>query len=110
LTTACSVNRIHLQLLESEDHRLRCPHAVFDPASPAKWFASYAEVNLPYLETAQRYHISEYVIATEMVDMTPYPNTALNSLWNAFLARSAKIYRGQISVVVHQAFYFYPHF
>jgi len=76
-----------------------------NPEKPAAWFASFYQANLPYLKVAQRYHISEYVMATEMVDLTSQDN-----LWAALFARSAKTYKGQISVTAHQAYYFPPHF
>jgi hypothetical protein len=76
-----------------------------NPANPAAWFGNYYKQNVPYLKVAQQYHISEYVMATEMVDLTPQ-----NKLWAALFAESAKVYGGQISVTAHQAYYFPPHF
>jgi hypothetical protein len=76
-----------------------------NPTDPAKWFGSYYAANVPYLQEAQKHHVNEYVIATEMVDLTPY-----NTLWEAMIAKAARLYKGQISVTAHEAYYFPPHF
>ena len=44
---------------------------LLEPSNPAKWFDSYYEQNLPYLKMAQKYHINEYVIGTEMKRVDP---------------------------------------
>lgn len=72
------------------------------PADPAAWFDRYYQANLPYLEMAQRYHINEYVIGTEMNGVSPDPE------WAAFLARSAKVFTGQISFTADGDRYFPP--
>ena len=43
---------------------------LLEPKNPTAWFNSYYERNLPYLKMAQQYHISEYVIGTEMKRLT----------------------------------------
>lgn len=73
-----------------------------DPTDPAQWFDSYYAVNLPYLRMAQRYHVSEYVIGTELVSLGG------NKSWQSLLAESAQIYRGQITYAAHQSQYFAP--
>jgi hypothetical protein len=73
------------------------------PTNPAKWFNSYYEKNLPYLKMAQRYHISEYIIGTEMNRLSP------DSHWPSFLARAAKAFEGQISYTANDHLYFPPY-
>ena len=75
---------------------------LIEPSNPTKWFDSYYEQNLPYLQMAQKYHISEYVIGTEMKRLSPAKQ------WKSFLAKSAKIFRGQISYAQNQSVYFPP--
>jgi hypothetical protein len=70
------------------------------PSNPGAWFNSYYEANLPYLQMAQKYHIGEYVIGTEMNDLSPDPQ------WPAFLARSAEVFTGQISFTANDNVYF----
>ena len=72
------------------------------PANPAAWFNSYYARNLPYLRMAQRYHISEYVIGTEMNRLSPDPH------WRSFLAKAARVFKGQISYTANQHLYFPP--
>jgi hypothetical protein len=72
------------------------------PSDPDKWFDSYYKANLPYLAMAQKYHINEYVIGTEMNSLSPDPQ------WTAFLARSAKVFTGQISYTANDNVYFPP--
>jgi hypothetical protein len=76
---------------------------LIEPANPVKWFSSYYAQNLPYLKLAQQYHIAEYVIGTEMKRLSPAKQ------WKSFLARSAKIFKGQISYTQDQYVYFPPH-
>lgn len=72
------------------------------PIDPDAWFNSYYEANLPYLKVAQQYHINEYVVGTEMNDLTPDPQ------WSAFLAKCAQVFSGQISYTQNQYMYFPP--
>ena len=73
------------------------------PKNPTKWFNSYYQQNLPYFKMAQQDHITEYVIGTEMKALSPAKQ------WKSFLAKSAKIFRGQISYAQNQYVYFPPH-
>ena len=75
---------------------------LLEPSNPTKWFDSYYAQNLPYLEMAQKYHINEYVIGTEMKRLSPAKQ------WKSFLAKSARIFRGQISYAQNQSVYFPP--
>jgi hypothetical protein len=73
------------------------------PKNRTQWFDSYYTQNLPYLQMAQKYHINEYVIGTEMKRLSPATQ------WKSFLAKSARIFRGQISYAQNQYVYFPPH-
>ena len=75
---------------------------LIEPSNPTKWFDSYYAQNLPYLEMAQKYHINEFVIGTEMKRLSPAKQ------WKSFLAKSARIFRGQISYAQNQSVYFPP--
>jgi len=72
------------------------------PADPALWFDNYYDEELPYLQVAQKYHINEFVAATEMkaLNSSPY--------WPMFFARIGKIYHGVISYAAHEADYLPP--
>jgi hypothetical protein len=72
------------------------------PTDPATWFNSYYQQNVPYLEMAQKYHINEYVVGTEMDDLNS------DVQWPTLLGNSAKIYHGEISYATHQTRYFPP--
>jgi hypothetical protein len=76
---------------------------LIEPKNRTKWFDSYYAQNLPYLRMAQKYHISEYVIGTEMKRLSPATQ------WKSFLAKSARIFHGQISYAQNQYVYFPPH-
>ena len=76
---------------------------LIEPPNTAKWFTSYYQQNLPYLKMAQRYHINEYVIGTEMYKLTKARQ------WQSFLAESARVFRGPISYAQWQQIYFSPH-
>jgi hypothetical protein len=75
---------------------------LLEPSNPAQWFDSYYAKNLPYLRMAQRYHVNEYVIGTEMNRLTPAEQ------WASFLARCAEVFKGEISYAQNQHFYFPP--
>jgi hypothetical protein len=62
-----------------------------DPANPVAWFASYYRAELPYLQTAQQYKISEFVASTEMYDLDTSP------LWAHFFIQESGVYHGVIS-------------
>jgi hypothetical protein len=72
------------------------------PSSDARWFAAYYHAMIPYLHMAERYHVNEYVAGTEMDGVSRSP------LWNSFLIKCAKIYKGVLSYADHQYLYF-PH-
>jgi hypothetical protein len=76
---------------------------LIEPKNRTQWFDSYYTQNLPYLQMAQKYHINEYVIGTEMKRLSPATQ------WKSFLAKSARIFRGQISYAQNQYVYFPPH-
>jgi hypothetical protein len=72
------------------------------PHNPTQWFNSYYVNNLPYLQMAQKYRISEYVVGTEMNGLTGEPQ------WAGFLSQCAKIYHGSITYTAQQHDYFPP--
>lgn len=72
------------------------------PADPSAWFNSYYQLNLPYLQMAEKYHINEYVIGTEMDKLLP------DIQWTSFLANCAKVYHGEITYASHENKYFPP--
>jgi hypothetical protein len=72
------------------------------PANSRLWFDSYYNQNLPYLRMAQRYHVAEYIIGTEMDGVIG------NALWPGFIARSNQVYQGVVSYAAHEYLYFPP--
>jgi glycosyl hydrolase family 113 len=70
------------------------------PVEPGAWFNSYYEANLLYLQMAQKYHINEYVIGSEMNGLSPDPQ------WPVFLAKAAEVFTGQISFTANDNVYF----
>lgn len=70
------------------------------PFPEAKWFDSYYRAELPYLKVAQKYHVSEFVTATEMADLNGSP------LWPSFFKRIARVYHGLISYAAWDGEYF----
>ena len=75
---------------------------MISPRSDPQWFDAYYHAMIPYLHMAERYHVNEYVAGTEMDGVSRSP------LWNSFLIKCAKIYKGVLSYADHQYLYF-PH-
>lgn len=73
------------------------------PSDPDAWFANYYAVNLPYLRVAEKYHVNEYVVGTEMNGINA------DRQWVGFLADCAKVYHGQLTFALHQSKYFPPY-
>lgn len=73
------------------------------PADPRAWFASLYHAELPYLRTAQRLHVAEFVVGTELLGI------GASKWWPWFLRQVRSVYRGAVSyaAVMHQ--YFTPH-
>jgi hypothetical protein len=65
------------------------------PMSQAKWFASFYHAELPYLRIAQRYHVREFVLGTEL----EYLNSSL--LWPSFIQRVRHVYKGIVSYAAY---------
>lgn len=61
------------------------------PANPLQWFASYYQAELPYLKVAQRLHVREFVLATEMHVLNG------SHLWPLLFSRAASVYHGTVS-------------
>ncbi len=64
------------------------------------WFNNYYRAELPYLKTAQRFHVAEFVTGTELVQLNSTP------LWAPFFARISRVYHGLISYSVWDGNYF----
>ena len=73
---------------------------LINPYPPAKWFDSYYRAELPYLRTAQRLGVREFVTATELQDLNTSP------LWPSFFARVSHVYHGVISYAAWDGDYF----
>jgi hypothetical protein len=70
------------------------------PLSQVAWFASSYKAELPYLRLAQRLHVREFVLGTELhgLNSSPY--------WSSFLDRVRKVYHGIVSVSSFQGQYY----
>lgn len=64
------------------------------PADTASWFNSYFHAELPYLLVAQKYHIEEFDVGTELVQLE---QSAPTSQWRSFLAKVHHVYSGKVS-------------
>lgn len=64
------------------------------PANTAAWFNSYFKAEFPYLQIAQKYHVREFVVGTELVQLE---QSAPASQWKEFLAKAAHVYHGTLS-------------
>jgi hypothetical protein len=74
------------------------------PVVASDWFNSFFKTELPYLRIAQRYHIREFVIGTELHILTDeYPG-----LWNQFVHRVEHVYKGTVSYATYGPDYFPP--
>ncbi|MBV9023681.1 MAG: hypothetical protein JO362_07775 [Streptomycetaceae bacterium] len=60
------------------------------PADRNAWFASYRTFLLPYLDVAQRYHVTTFTIATELSSMEGDPR------WQSLLDVAAEHFSGEI--------------
>jgi hypothetical protein len=70
------------------------------PFPPSRWFSSYYRLELPYLKVAQRLHVSEFVVATEMAGLNN------STLWPSFFTRISHVYHGLISYTAWDGNYF----
>jgi glycosyl hydrolase family 113 len=70
------------------------------PANQAAWFASYYSAELPYLKLAQKMHVREFVVQTELRDLNA------SKQWPAFLAKVKKVYSGIVSYAALGAQYY----
>lgn len=64
------------------------------PSDTAQWFANYFRAELPYLKLAQKYHVKEFVVGTEIVQLE---QSAPASQWRWFLGKVRHVYRGLVS-------------
>jgi hypothetical protein len=61
------------------------------PPNQARWFANYYRTLLPYLRVAQRLHVGEFVVETELERLNS------SSQWPRFLRRVRRVYHGVVS-------------
>jgi hypothetical protein len=74
------------------------------PYSITSWFNDYFAAELPYLRLAQRYHVAEVVVGTELADLE---KVAPKAQWEAFLHKVSSVYRGQLSYTTWEGHYWY---
>lgn len=70
------------------------------PYLQPRWFDNYYRAELPYLKTAQRFHVREFVTGTELVQLNSTP------LWSPFFSRISRVYHGLISYSAWDGNYF----
>lgn len=70
------------------------------PPDKRAWFESLFQAELPYLRIAQRLHVNEFVVGTELSGLNA------NSEWPWFLAKVRSVYHGTISYAAYQNQYF----
>jgi hypothetical protein len=73
---------------------------LISPAHRKQWFDSYFHAELPYLRTAQRLGVEEFVTETEMHDLYS------GRLWDPFFKRAATVYHGVVSYADWDGDYF----
>jgi hypothetical protein len=61
------------------------------PKNLTAWLRSLLAAETPALKLAQRDHVSEFIVGTEMASIDQSP------LWGAFFTKAAKVYRGILS-------------
>jgi hypothetical protein len=69
------------------------------PVDQAAWFASLYHAEVPYLEDAQQLHVAQVVAGTELYGLNTSPS------WPAFLAMTARVYTGPVTVAEYQTSY-----
>jgi hypothetical protein len=70
------------------------------PAHPRLWFGSLFRAELPYLRAAQRLHVSEFVVGTELRGI------GNSTWWPWFLAKIRSVYHGTVSYAAFMHQYF----
>lgn len=70
------------------------------PLLEPTWFNSYYRAELPYLRTAQRFRVREFVTGTELVLVNSSP------LWSSLFTRASRVYHGLISYSAWDGNYF----
>ncbi|HWE61736.1 MAG TPA: hypothetical protein VHB98_08500 [Chloroflexota bacterium] len=82
------------------NHPARSWEGHIRPASPRAWFASLYHAELPYLRVAQRLHVTEFVVGTELLGI------GASKWWPWFLERVASVYHGRVSYAAVMQQYF----
>ena len=70
------------------------------PSLQPSWFSSYYRAELPYLRTAQRLNVQEFVTGTELAYLNNSP------LWAPFFVRVSRVYHGLVSYGAWDGNYF----
>lgn len=70
------------------------------PYPEKSWFSHYYQAELPYLRVAQRFHVREFVTATELMELND------SGHWPSFFASVSKVYHGVISYTAWDGDYF----
>lgn len=70
------------------------------PADPQAWFASLYHAELPYLRVAQRLHVTEFVVGTELLGI------GASKWWPSFLEQVRSVYHGMVSYAAVMPQYF----
>jgi len=70
------------------------------PADRRAWFDSLFKTEQPYLKVAQRLHVAEFVVGTELHKISGAAE------WSGFLSRVHSTYAGTVSYAAFQADYF----
>ena len=70
------------------------------PPDKRAWFESLFRAELPYLRIAERLHVNEFVVGTELSGLNA------SSEWPWFLAKVRSVYHGTISYAAYQNQYF----
>jgi hypothetical protein len=74
------------------------------PVVARDWFNNFFKTELPYLRIAQRYHIREFVVGTELHILTD----EYGKLWAQFVHRVQGVYKGIVSYATYGNDYFPP--
>jgi len=73
---------------------------LISPFPEQEWFRNYYRAELPYLRMAQRLHVSEFVTATELMELND------SGHWPSFFADVSRVYHGVISYSAWDGNYF----
>lgn len=87
-----SLSRLFCRLVASNPGPGHCTYATED--KEAQWFYAYWNALLPYVETAQEYHVEQFAIGTEEAWLEKH---APSSLWDMLIAQFHQILTGKLT-------------